>query len=123
MLYEVITSWEAIHTDTATAVDHSTAVAATSDSSCETCHTTTGSNVAINLDNGTGRAADLLHDVCSSCHTSTGALDTAKNGTGVVLGTMAAGNCHQCHTSGYFDSHTHGVITSYSIHYTKLYET
>jgi hypothetical protein len=109
-------TWEAIHTDTATAVDHSTAVAATSDSSCETCHTATGSNVAINLDNGTGRAADLLHDVCSSCHTADGSLDTDKDGNGYVLGTMASGDCHQCHTDTYFDTHVHGADTGYINH-------
>jgi len=102
-------TWEAIHTETATAVDHETAVAATTDSSCETCHTGTGSNVAIALDNGSGRTADMLHDVCTSCHTTDGSLDTAKDGTGLVLGTMASGNCTQCHTADIFDRPAHGA--------------
>ena len=109
-------TWEAIHTDTATAVDHSTAVAATTDSTCETCHSGTGSNMQIALNSGVTRAADLLHDNCSTCHTANGALDISKNSTGYVLGTMAAGNCHQCHTDTYFDSHVHGTDSGYISH-------
>ena len=103
-------SWTDIHTDTATAVDHSTSVAALA--SCTTsCHETTGGNIQIAVD---GTSGNEVHDSCASCHTSTGALDTSKNGTGIVLGTMGSGDCSQCHTANYFDSHTHSHAVSYN---------
>jgi hypothetical protein len=107
-------TWSSIHTGS-TGVDHSTLVAnlATCTSSC---HTATGGAASIPINNGSTRAADMVHDACVDCHTAVGALDTSKDGTGYVLGTMALGNCGQCHTAGYFDSHVHGTDSGYISH-------
>ena len=106
-------SWESIHTVTQTPVDHSTRVADLA--SCTTsCHETTGGNIQIAVD---GTAGNEVHNGCADCHTSTGALDTSKNGTGIVLGTMASGNCGQCHTSAYFDNHAHHTTANNDVSY------
>ena len=78
------------------AQDHTTQV--TQQTECSSCHTAT-----VEYANFVDPANDVKHDNCYVCHDNT-----------TKLASATAGDCSQCHTANYFDSHTHSHDVSYN---------
>ena len=78
------------------AQDHTTLV--TQQTECSSCHTAT-----VEYANFVDPANNVKHDNCYVCHDNT-----------TKLASAAAGDCTQCHTANYFDSHTHSHDVSYN---------
>jgi hypothetical protein len=112
-------TFDTIHTP-ANGVDinHSTHVTETA--SCAACHTDTGwasgdgTPYAIPVNNGSTRAADMVHDTCLTCHTSTNG--KTMQTPGPYTTTITSGQCSTCHTAWTFDDHIHGTDAGYISH-------
>ena len=81
---------------THTTQDHTTKV--TLQAECVGCH-----NVTVDYANFVDATNDKKHDACTTCHNATTNAPIAS-----------AGDCSQCHTANYFDSHTHSHAVSYN---------
>ncbi len=116
-------TWEAIHTDTATAVDHSATVT-NADTTCNGCHDASAGGTAPDAIKTPFVGSGEVHNnntgaysgTCANCHTATGTLQAAPARAASLSAT--GGNCSACHDDtgvNYFASHTHDHTLSLSV--------
>ncbi len=95
-------TWEAIHTDTATAVDHSATVTNV-DTTCNGCHDAVSRRQAPDAINHSVCRCGEVHNnstgaysgTCANCHSTDGSLQAAP--TRAPLLSATGGNCSACH--------------------------